>query len=72
MLESVFAVGLDVQLRYDIPADQHGQLRWDLAEDRLRRREISVGELHKAAGPPDPYLMLSLKTKSASVNSSLF
>jgi hypothetical protein len=61
MLESVFAVGLDVQLRYDIPADQHGQLRWDLADDRLRRREISVGELHEAAGPPDPYLMLSLQ-----------
>ncbi len=36
MLESVFAVKLDVQLRYDILADQHGQLRWDLAEDRLQ------------------------------------
>ncbi len=36
MLESVFAVELDVQLRYDILADQHRQLRWDLAEDRLR------------------------------------
>jgi hypothetical protein len=32
-----------------------------LAEDRLRRREISVGELHKVAGSPDPYLMLSLQ-----------
>ncbi len=61
MLESVFAVELDVQLHYDIPADQHGQPRWVLAEDRLRRREISVGELHKAAGPCDPYLMLSLQ-----------
>ena len=32
-----------------------------MAEGRLRRREISVGELHKVAGPPDPYLMLSLQ-----------
>ncbi len=48
MLESVFAVELDVQLRYDILADQRGKLRLDLAEDRLRsrRREVSVGELH--------------------------
>ena len=61
MLESVIAVGLDVQLRYDILADQHGQLRWDLAEDRLCRRKVSVGELHKVAGPPDPYLMLFLQ-----------
>ena len=32
-----------------------------MAEDRLRRREVSVSELHKVAGPPDPYLMLSLQ-----------
>jgi hypothetical protein len=42
MLESVFAVKLDVQLRNDILADQRGQLRLDLAEDRLRCREVSV------------------------------
>jgi hypothetical protein len=63
MLASVFAVELDVQLRYDILADQHGQLLWDLAEDRLRRREVAVGGLHKVAGPPDPYLLLSLRYK---------
>jgi hypothetical protein len=61
MLESVFTVELDVQLRYDTLADQHGQLRWDLAEDRLCHSEVSVGELHKVACPPDPYLMLSLQ-----------
>jgi hypothetical protein len=61
MLESIFAIELDVQLRYDILADQRGQLRCDLAEDRLRRLEVSVGELRKVAGPPDPYLMLSLE-----------
>jgi hypothetical protein len=41
MLESVFDVELDVQLRYDILDDQRVQLRWDLAEDRLRCREVS-------------------------------
>jgi hypothetical protein len=49
MLESVFAVELDVpvQVRSAILADQlvHGQLRRGLAEDRLRCREVSVGEL---------------------------
>ncbi len=61
MLESVFAVELDIQLRYAILADQHGQLRWDLAEDRLRSREVSAGELRKAAGSPHPYLAPSLQ-----------
>jgi hypothetical protein len=61
MLESVFTIELDVQLRYDILADQHGQLRWDLAEDRLCRSEFSVSELQKVVCPPDPYLMLSLQ-----------
>jgi hypothetical protein len=45
ILESVFAVKLDVQLLYNILADQHGQLRWDLAEGRLGRHEVSAGQL---------------------------
>jgi hypothetical protein len=51
MLESVFAVELGVQLRYNILADQHRQRQWDLAEDKSHHSKILIGELHKAAGP---------------------